>query len=174
MVNMRILAVMLVLSLSELAFAAQGFIERDGSRMEVVDTFAVLDKADGKLSIYLLPSKVTDAEKTKIMSAGLYSSLGHKVSPDPTKWSWYPYARLVFSNNNSRFASRNDLGRYFLMAYGIKKKNSTQSLNGNIKFDSNVVLDKYEFNGKRVRIQFRGKDDSLKIHWLLDITSELQ
>jgi len=171
---MRILATLMVLSLSQFCVAAQGYIEKDGTRMEVVDSFAVLDRTNGKLTIYLLPGQLSASEKQKVASKNAFFVLVNKQSPNPNKWSWYPYAKLELSNKQGNFDSQKDLGGYYLMAYGVKKKNSTDNLNGNIQHDKSVVLINYRFNGKRVSFQFSGKEDFFKIKWQLDVEAEVQ
>jgi len=171
---MRILAALLIFLTTQICVAAQGFIEKDGTRMDVVDSFAVLDKAKGKLTIYLLPSRLSASEKRKVMGKSPFIVLVDKPSPDPKRWSWYPYAKLELSNKQGKFDSQRDLGGYYLMAYGVKKKNSTDNLNGNLKYDESVVLDNYSFNGNRVSFQFKGKQDFFKIRWQLNVVADIQ
>jgi hypothetical protein len=171
---MRVLVALFIYLITQMCVAAQGFIEKNGTRMDVVDSFAVLDKVKGKLTIYLLPSRLSADEKQKVMGKNAFFVLVDKPSPDSKKWSWYPYAKLELSNKQGKFNSKNDIGGYYLMAYGVKKKNYTDNLNGNLKYDKSVVLDNYRRDGKRVSFQFRGKEDFFKIRWQLNIAAEIQ
>lgn len=171
---MRILASLVILLITQTGFAAQGYIEKDGVRMNVEDSFAVLDKAKGKLTIYFLPGKLSDEGKRNIKEKSAFFALVDKPSPDPDKWSWYPYAKLELSNRTGKFETKQDLGHYYLMAYGIKKKNYTDNLNGNLKHDNSVAIESYRFSGQGVSFHFSGKEDYFKIQWQLDVAAEIQ
>jgi hypothetical protein len=151
--------------------AGQGYIQKDGKRMEVRDSFAVLDKQLGKLTIYLLPSRLSVAEKQKIKNGSAIMVLLPKDSPDAGKWNWYPYAKLELKDARAKFTSANDLYSYYLMAYGINKQNYTDNLNGH--FQGNETLRHYRLGSSRVEFDFSGRQKSMDLRWQLDVNAPL-
>lgn len=168
---MRILLTLLALSFFGVCSASQGYIEKEGTRLEIKDSVAVLDEQVGKLTIYLLPSRLSAREKKRMKTGNAMVVLLTKPSPDNSKWGWYPYAALELRNTPADFSSAEDLPGYYLMVYGINKKNATDNLNG--RFSGNEVLRNYRFDEDRVQFRFSGQQDYFNIRWQLDVNAPL-
>ena len=151
--------------------ASQGYIEKEGTRLEIRDSFAVLDEQVGKLTIYLLPSRLSAAEKNRIKKNTALMVLMRKGSPDSNKWGWYPYAKLEMRNSPADFSSADVLYSYYLVVYGINKQNQTENLNGH--FSEGEVLRGYRFDDDRVQFKFSGEQDYFDIRWQLDVDAPL-
>ncbi|TDX99654.1 hypothetical protein [Thiohalophilus thiocyanatoxydans] len=168
---MRILVTLLALVISGVCTASQGYIEKAGTRLEIKDSVAVLDEQVGKLTIYLLPSRLSAREKKRMKAGNAMMVLLTKSSPDNSKWGWYPYATLEMRNTPADFSSAEVLRSYYLMVYGINKKNATDNLNG--RFSGNEVLRNYRFDEERVQFRFSGRQDYFDIRWQLEVNAPL-
>ena len=170
---MRIVTVLFCLLFSSVVCAGQGYIEKDGVRMPIKSTLAVLDREKAKLSVYLLPSKLSRSEKADIKKGKtVFFIMMEKQSPNKKKWQWYPYAKLEFTGKKGKLVSRDDLNYYYIMAYGLNKKNHTDNINAHLS--SSGKLDNFSLSRDRVRFNFSGKSDYSKIKWDLNINSRIE
>lgn len=168
---MRFFMTLLALVVSGVCVASQGYIEKEGTRMTIRDSVAVLDEQVGKLTVYLLPTRLSATEKAKIKQGNVLMVLLRKGSPDSDKWNWYPYARLELKDATTKFTSPDTFYGYYLMAYGLKQKNYTDNLNG--YFQGDEVLRNYHLGSDRLEFEFSGGEKSMAIKWRLDVDAPL-
>lgn len=168
---MRVVLALLVGSFAGAGVAAQGFIDKAGARMPVVDSLAVVDERLDKLIIYLLPTRLSDDEKRRIGRGSALMVLMNKGSPDSRKWDGYPYATLELQYRGAGFASDQDLYSYALMIQGIHQQNRASTLNGH--FAEQARLQGYRFDGERIRFRFTGRRELVETRWELDINAPI-
>ncbi|MGD8742695.1 MAG: hypothetical protein PVH46_04665 [Granulosicoccaceae bacterium] len=149
-----------------------GYIEKDGVRMPIRDIHALHDKKNGNIKIYLFPSRLGAQEKQALRNKDAFFVLVDKPSPDTRKWQWYPYAMLRLDSKNGKFASIDELKGYYLLAYGIQKKNATDNINEYGAFRKQ--LSSYALRGSRLQFSLAGQADYFKLSWKLDISGRLQ
>jgi len=163
----------LLLLVSELTFAGQGYLEKEGNRMQVRDTLVTYDEKQSNLSIYLFPSRLSAQDKQAIAKGGsAFQVLWDKVSPDMKKWQWYPYAMLRLTGRNGKVNDLSDISNYYLMAYGISEKNFTDNVNG--YFTPSDQPKQYKKRGSRVELKYKAMSDYSKLKWNLDIRSRIR
>ncbi|MFP4610694.1 MAG: hypothetical protein ACLFQT_06690 [Thiohalophilus sp.] len=167
----RVAVMLLAWSLAGGAVAAQGYIEKAGTRMPVADSVAVMDEQLNRLVIYLLPTRLTDDEKRRIGRGSALMVLMNKGSPDSGKWDWYPYATLELKHREPRFDSADNLYGYALMTYGIQHRNRTNTING--YFADQTGLQDYRFSGERIRFRFADRREGVETHWDLDVNAQI-
>ncbi|MGD8999484.1 MAG: hypothetical protein PVF75_03645 [Granulosicoccaceae bacterium] len=149
-----------------------GHIEKDGVRMPVRDIHVLHDKKKGNIEIYLFPSRLSAQEKQALKSKDAFFVVVDKPSPDTRKWQWYPYAMLRLDSKNGKFASIDELKGYYLMAYGIQKKNATDNINEYGTFRKQ--LSRYALRGGRLQFSLTGQAEYFKLSWKLDISGRLR
>ena len=163
----------LLLLVSELAFAGQGYLEKEGSRMQVRDTLVTYDEKQSSLSIYLFPSRLSAQDKRAIVKGGsAFQVLWNKPSPDTKKWQWYPYAMLRLTGRNGTVNDLSDISNYYLMAYGISEKNFTDNVNGYFTPSDQPKL--YKKRGSQVELKYQAMSDYSKLKWNLNIRSRIR
>ncbi|MDZ7805466.1 hypothetical protein [Thiohalophilus sp.] len=167
----RMVAMLLAWSLAGVGVAAQGYIEKGGVRMDVADSVAVLDKRLNDLTIYLLPTRLTEHEKRRIGKGHALLVLANKASPDDSKWNGYPYATLELHHRSRRFDSADDLYGYALMNYGIRKKNQVNTVNG--YFTDKEVMRGYRFDDGRIQFTFSAQRQAFDTRWQLDVNAPI-
>ncbi|MFO8024919.1 hypothetical protein [Thiohalophilus sp.] len=167
----RLVTALLLWALAGAGLAAQGFVEKAGTRMPVVDSVAVLDERLDKLTIYLLPTRLSADEKRRIARGSALMVLMNKGSPDSSKWNWYPYATLELQYRGSRYESDQELYGYAVMTHAIVRQNQANTLNGH--FAEEEILQGYRFDGDRIRFRFAGRSDLVETRWDLDIDAPI-
>lgn len=168
---LRVVLVLLAWSLAGMGSASQGYIEKAGTRMPIADSVAVMDEKLNRLSIYLLPTRLTKEEKRRITNTSALMVLMNKGSPDSRKWDGYPYAKLELQNRSSRFDSVDNLYGYALMLHGILQRNQANTVNGH--FADQEILRGYRFDGQRVRFTFSGQRKAIETRWDLKVNAPL-
>ena len=126
----------LLLFVAQAYAAPQGSFTKNKSAMPFQDAVAVWNKAENKLVVAVLPSKLTAQEKEKIQSSdSIFSAVWDKTSPDEKKWQWYPFTQFELSFKKDAQPKLENLTSIYVMAYGIEKKNYTDNLNIGYDFE---------------------------------------
>lgn len=167
----RLGVALLLWALAGLGVASQGYIEKAGTRMPVVDSVAVVDERLNRLAIYLLPTRLTADEKRRIGKTNALVVLMNKGSPDRKKWGWYPYAKLELQYRSSGFDSEDNLYAYALLLQGIRQKNLANTINGH--FADQERLQGYRFEGDRVQLGFSGHRQGVETRWDLEVNAPI-
>ena len=163
----QVAAMLLAWSLAGGAVAAQGYIEKAGTRMPVVDSVALVDERLNRLTVYLLPTRLSAEEKRRIGKTNALVVLMNKSSPDRQKWGWYPYAKLELQYRTSGLDNEDNLYSYALLLQGVRQKNQANTINGH--FADQERLQGYRFEGDRVLFRFSGHRKGVKTRWDLDV-----
>jgi hypothetical protein len=135
-----------------------GLFTKNDSTMPIRSVFALWNKSNNKLKIYMTPSPLSNEDKAKLEKGGSDDILVFlkKDTPDNTKWqNWYPYVAAEFSFKSNVVSSEN-VTHISTVAYGIDRANSTSNISSSypnegyvinhIKYDSGVVSIDYSGN----------------------------
>lgn len=106
-----------------------GKFTKNSSTMPIIDTYTKWEESEGKLKIYLTPTKITDEEKSRLDAGDSdFFVFSNKQSPDNDKWQWYPYVVTEISFESNEI-SEQTIKSFYIMAYGIEEPNYTDNLN---------------------------------------------
>ncbi|MDN5864644.1 MAG: hypothetical protein L0I62_05445 [Gammaproteobacteria bacterium] len=129
---------------------------------------ALVLRSDNKeIAVLLTPTALTNKERAAILENPMFPGMALFRKSAPAYPGRYPY--VVVEVRLSGPASADNVKSYYIKAYGVRKVNHTDNING--MPDTNSRFKVIEVQGEHMRMQFSGQTKILgKLRsWTFDI-----
>jgi hypothetical protein len=138
------------------AGSGYGEYRKNDSTMVIRDHVHRWVKDQNKLVVIQTPARLPDQERQELAGGkNDFRVLFDNETPDPKKWSWYPYVVTEITFESSDVRADNIRG-FYIKAYGIDQENHTDNLNASPGKDS--VFEKVSLNEGKLTLRYAGND----------------
>ena len=144
------------------AVASGGYGEyrKNDSAMVIRDHVHRWVKDENKLVVIQTPQRLSNKERGELAGGkNDFMVLFDNETPDPKKWTWYPYVVTEIAFESSEIRADN-IQYFYIKAYGIEKENHTDNLNASP--GKNAVFKTVSLDDGKLTLEYSGHDSIME------------